>query len=67
MQEMPVVGMALHPANVTVTSVSPPHPHLRKHILVCFWKTCVQAKFGWMADERVFVVVVVVLFNNEHQ
>jgi hypothetical protein len=38
-QEMPVVGMALHPANVTVTAASPPHPHLGKHILVCFWKT----------------------------
>lgn len=49
-----VLGMALQTANVTVTPISPPHPHLDKHILLCFWKTCVQAKFGWVADGSLF-------------
>lgn len=46
--------MALHTANVTVTPVSPYPSPPQTHFCFCLWKTCVQAKFGWVADETSF-------------
>jgi hypothetical protein len=41
--------MALHTANITVTPVSPPHPHLEKHIFVSVSgkHVCKQGWAGW--------------------
>lgn len=46
--------MTLQTANVTVTPASPSSLPPETHFCLCLWKTCVRAKFGWVAEETFF-------------